>query len=188
MKIRGRELFMSSFRSDVSQQIRHSLAEFSIFPVSDDGLGHLNDKARWLLDYALSKGQGKRLPMRQDLSPADMKEILPDVLILEPQVEADGRLTDILVRLAGTNIATFYGQVSGKSLRELSDPMAAERGFEGVVETLRRREPVVGVSVKLNDNLPYFQVTVLFIPLVGENGEISQIFVHVMIEPEKNHS
>lgn len=178
---------MSSFPSDISDQVQHSLAEFSIFSVNDDGLPYLSQSGKWLLDYATSKKGEGRYPRRRDLLPTDMKEILPDVLILEPQVDPEGRLDDIIVRLIGSRMASFYGQVSGRSLRELSDPMAAQRGFECVIQVLNTGEPVVGVSVKLNDELPYFQVTVLLIPLAasGNENEIGQVFVHVSIVPEK---
>jgi hypothetical protein len=178
---------MSSFPSDISDQVQHSLAEFSIFSVKDDGLPYLGAAGRWLLNYADSKTGAGRYPRRKELLPTDMKEILPDVLILEPQVDVSGRLEDIIVRLIGSRMASFYGQVSGRSLRELSDPMAAQRGFECVVQVLNSGEPVVGVSVKLNDDLPYFQVTVLLIPLAAmdNDDEIGQVFVHVSIVPEK---
>ncbi|NVJ99052.1 MAG: PAS domain-containing protein [Alphaproteobacteria bacterium] len=176
---------MSSFGRDISTLIHHSLADFAIFRASDDGIGYLCPDAKWLLEYALSKGQGTRLPKRRDLSPADMTDVLPDVLILEPVIGEGNNLDDITVRLVGSNISSFYGQVTGQSLRKLSDSAAAKRGFDCVAASIATREPIVGVSHRLNDKISYFAVTVLAIPLVNDEGDISQVFVHVDIGPEE---
>jgi len=174
---------MSSFPRDISAKIQHSLAEFSISEVNSGNKDLLGQDASWLYSYAYRNVSIGGVPARADLSPNDMKHLLPDVMILEPQLEGD-TLTDIKVRLTGSRMAAFYGPVIDGSLRTLTSVTAVDRGFKCVAAVLASGQPVLGHSVKMSADLPYFQVTLLFIPLAGEGGTIDQVFVHFSATPE----
>ncbi len=174
---------MSSFPRDISAKIQHSLAEFSIAEVNSGNRDLLGRDAAWLFAYAYRNVGIGGVPARADLSPNDMKHLLPDVMILEPQIDGD-TLADIKVRLTGSRMAAFYGPVVDGSLRTLNSATAVDRGFKCVAAVLASGQPVLGHSVKMSADLPYFQVTLLFIPLVGDDGVIDQIFVHFSATPE----
>ncbi|MFC4348222.1 PAS domain-containing protein [Kordiimonas lipolytica] len=174
---------MSSFPRDISSKIQHSLAEFSIAEVNSGNKDLLGRDASWLFAYAYRNVSIGGVPVRADLSPSDMKHLLPDVMILEPQMDGD-TLTDIKVRLTGSRMSAFYGPVVDGSLRTLNSATAVDRGFKCVAAVLASGQPVLGHSVKMSADLPYFQVTLLFIPLLGESGSIDQILVHFSAVPE----
>ncbi|SDD68213.1 PAS domain-containing protein [Kordiimonas lacus] len=176
---------MSSFPRDISAKIQHSLAEFSVSDVNSGNRDLLGPEASWLYDYAYRNVPTGGVPMRADLEPNDMKHLLPDVMILEPEIE-NGSLADIKIRLAGSRMTSFYGPVSGASLRSLNNATVVDRGFKCVAAVLTSGQPVLGHSVKMSADLPYFQVTLLFIPLVDENGKIDQIFAHFSAAPERD--
>ncbi|WP_262691700.1 PAS domain-containing protein [Kordiimonas aestuarii] len=176
---------MSSFGSDVSDKIRHSLAGFNIEAISEGGATNLSENAAWLLDYAAGKkAPEQKYPRRSDFNPVEMKHILPHVLILEPQMSMTNKILDIKVRLMGTAVSWFYGEAGGSTVRDFADSMASQRAFELVQYSFGCEEAVVGSSFKLNHSLPYHQVTVLLIPLAEDGQNISHFFVHVHITPE----
>lgn len=174
---------MSSFPRDISSKIQHSLAEFTVSEVNNGNRDLLGPAAGWLYAYAHRNVGAGGVPNRSDIDPKDMKHLLPEVMILEPKCD-NGELNDIHVRLTGSRISDFYGPISGHSLRSLSSATAVDRGFRCVDAVLASGQPVIGYSVKASSDLPYYQVTLLFIPLLGESGSIDQILVHFSAVPE----
>lgn len=169
---------MSSFPRELSKTIDHGRAAFLVQSIDEESKTLLRDDARWLLDYAYRNVRNGNVPMRDDISPTDMKQLLPNVMILQPVVKPDATLADITVRLMGSAVAAFYGDVSGASIRELGNEIAVARGFKCIEATLASRKPVVGVSERTDFDAPYHHVTMLFIPVQEKSEGTPQILVH----------
>lgn len=173
---------VSSFQKSVSGKINHGLAGFRVDSLSAVGPGLLGDDASWLLSYTNGRiSPGERFARRAALKPVEMKRILPDVLILEPQFSERASILDVRVRLMGTAVSWFYGEAGGHSVRDFDDDMATQRALEMAALCYKAGEPVVGTSFRINHSISYFPVTVLMIPLAEDGLHISHFFAHVSI-------
>jgi hypothetical protein len=177
---------MSSFQKSVSGKIKHGLAGYRVDVLSASDIGVLDDDARWLLGYTEGRVlAGDTYARRSVLRPGEMKRILPNVLILEPEFSERGRLLDLRVRLMGTSVSWFYGEAGGNSVRGFDDDMATQRALETAALCCGAKEPVIGISFRINHSVPYFPVTVLMIPLAENGHDISHLFAHVAIGAEQ---
>jgi hypothetical protein len=80
------------------------------------------------------------LPSRRDLDPADLREVLPHLFIVDV---LHGRLLDFRYRLVGTAIEDYAGvRLTGSTVREL--PIDGEQRFSIISQygrSMHRREP-----------------------------------------------
>lgn len=134
-----------------------------------------------ILSYFEARAEGARLAKRSDINPVDMKDILPDVCILELEKDADGVLEDIVIRLMGTNVVSFYGELTGKSIFTHPSSLVAERIFKSAEFCLGRRRPVLVQAFTLSEEKNHLKVSVLYVPLSEDNSDIDRFFTHVSV-------
>ena len=78
---------------------------------------------RQLHDYWQSKRAGRDIPDRQDIDPLELKELLPNILISEPEFNP----FRIRYRLVGTRVVRVSGiDFTGRYLDELLRPEVEE--------------------------------------------------------------
>ena len=180
-------LSMSSFKTSVSGKINHELAGFKVETIEAAGSGALGEDARWLLAHTRDRTEdGEPYARRSALNPASMKHVLPHIIMLEPQLSDSGKTLDVRVRVMGTSVTWFYGEAGGRSVREFSDDMAAQRALEMANLCFLSGQPVVGTSFRINHDVPYIPVTVLMIPVADDGVTISHFFAHVSIGAVQN--
>lgn len=169
---------MSSFPRELSKTIDHGRAGFLIHSIAPESRALLHPEAIWLLDYAYRNVDREGVPLRCDINPSGMKHLLPKIMIMQPELSPKGELRDVTVRLMGSDVSAFYGDISGSSLRMLANEIATERGFMCIERALADRTPVVGVSKRTDFETPYYQVTMLFIPVLESNSSQPQILAY----------
>jgi hypothetical protein len=86
--------------------------------------------------------QGDRLPSRSDIEPADIKHLLPHLLLVDLESEP----FRVRYRLCGTRVAEMCGDVTGRYLDELDGGSTwSPAVFQQQYEAARRcRSPVFG--------------------------------------------
>jgi len=134
-----------------------------------------------ILGYFEARTEGKRLARRSDINPSDMKDILPDVCILELEKDADGMLEDVVIRLMGTNVVSFYGELTGRSIFTHPSSQVAERIFKSAGFCLVRHRPVLVQAFTLSEEKNHLKVSVLYVPLSENNADIDRLFTHVSV-------
>ncbi|MET1026653.1 MAG: PAS domain-containing protein [Dongiaceae bacterium] len=73
-------------------------------------------------DYWEKKRAGRRVPLRQDIDPLELKEMLPLLMV----VEIEAHPFRVLYRLAGTMVVEMNGlELTGRYLDDLSDVEAS---------------------------------------------------------------
>lgn len=107
----------------------------------DPELHLTSPRARALYEYWASKGGARRLPSRADIDPAEIKSLLPYILLTDLHHDP----LRVFFRLVGTAVAEAVGRnITGQWLHEV--PL--DGGFELWLQTYRRlvdtREPIVG--------------------------------------------
>ncbi|MCJ9430556.1 PAS domain-containing protein [Kordiimonas marina] len=155
------------------------LPDFSIFDAED--LRRDDREIDTLLSYFEARTEGKRLPKRADVDPAKLKAFLPDICIHRALYGEDGTLKDIVVQLIGTEVASFYGEMTGKSVREHPAPEVAQRIFISGQTCIDRRRPIVAIAKALSSKKNHLQVNILYIPLSEDGEQIDRLFLLVRV-------
>ncbi len=103
-----------------------------------------SDKIRQVQDYWARLRSGRRFPAKRDIEPADIKAVLPYVLISE--VHRDP--LRVRYRLVGTEITHYAGEdFTGRWLHEMNWGVDYTRSVERkYVRMFETREPVFGVD------------------------------------------
>ncbi len=141
---------------------------------SDPGL---SEAQKLIVRYFKEKTGGARLASRDDLDPNDIRQHLHNVCLFNLLYDANGDLADIIHHLVGTAVVEFYGEMTGRSVREYPNQVIAKTIFSIVGDVVRERktmryyadEPVKESRVVAVDNL--------YVPLSRDGGKIDQIFV-----------
>jgi hypothetical protein len=126
-----------------------------------------------MLAYWESKLNGRSMPRRSDIDPAEMVGLLPNVMIID--VVADERR--FVYRLVGTGEVQLRGHdPTGKSVRDgyfAATPEVAEARYERVLKT---RQPYYEEdNFQIVDR--YISEANLFLPLSDDDVTVNKILV-----------
>ena len=119
-------------------------------------------------------------PKRADIDPADLKHVLPRIMLAD--VSSDGSL-DFRYRLSGTAInAILSGEYTGKRPRDLAPPAYGAMIHDHYCLAVQRREPLFHV-VMLDSVERLVTYTRLLLPL-SEDGETVTMLIAVHSKKE----
>ncbi len=157
--------------------------DFKVFRY-DDIRGRL-PMADFFLDIWQQKGGEDRTITRADLSPMEMKKYLEHVVLLDVTREG-AQDFGLLVRLIGGHVAGFYGEITGKDVREMENNKAIERIYCGCGEVLKSSEPTMTIAPAFSPDRHYLEASALYLPLFDEYGMVNKIMVAVHVSaPQK---
>lgn len=121
-------------------------------------------------DYwkSLPRPEGKSIPLRRDVVPSDIKDLLPFVVISEVLPDDPA----ILIRLAGTGVYDLFGtEITGINMIKHLPPSVAQ---EMVIGMLPLHDLGVGAwqiqPVSYQSGVEY-SVEITSLPVWGEDGE-----------------
>ena len=135
-----------------------------------------------ILSYFEGKTRGERLPCRADISPGDLKRFLPDFFIFQVVYDDHGELDDLLVQLMGTTVANFYGEITGRTVRDgAPSPEVAERILVACRRVAVSGVPQVGEASSLSEEKNHLRVRVLYVPLSEDGKRIDRICGHAQV-------
>lgn len=135
-----------------------------------------------LLGYLHSKTNGKRLPKRSEIKPNEIKDIIADICILQPVYDDSGDMTDVMVRLLGTNVTSFYGEQTGKSVTAHPSPDVGPRVMHCVRAASSAREPLLMEISSLNEDQS-FVVTLkgVYVPMSEDGAQVDRVMVYLRV-------
>jgi len=115
------------------------------------------------------------LPRRADIDPADIKPLLPYLLIVDIHREP----FRIYYRLVGTAVAHFSGlDFTGTFLDELAFDICATKDLVDAYRTVcERRQPGIGMAFAQLNHQTALDVEYVICPLVDGSGKITQCLV-----------
>lgn len=135
-----------------------------------------------LLDYLDVKTGGERLPRRSDLNPADLKNLLADITLLEPVYDDEGDVSDVIVRLIGSNSSNFYGDFTDKSVKEHPSPDVGPRVIYCVRAAVAARQALLTeISSTSEDELYSVIVRGIYVPMSQDGETINRVMVHLKV-------
>lgn len=124
-----------------------------------------------LFAYWASRRQGAKLPGRRDLSPGDIKRLLPTISLLD--VSRDP--LDFRVRLAGTGLYDVYGrEITGRRLPEIYNTSAADY-WRAELGQVAQGKPAVGVHNLAWRGASHLSILWLRLPLASNGTDVDMI-------------
>lgn len=175
---------MRAMLDDFGKSLKHKEIYFDNLKIIDVTSAEdlISDGQRALYEYFNSKTNNERLAKRDDLNPEEIKPYLPNIGMVDVVRNDNGDLEDLIVRLLGTALVTFYGEITGKLLSTFRDPVAAQRVITSVKCIDKTSRPLVYISTGNKEDFKRIETQMLFIPL--SNGkEIEQMFCFIEVKP-----
>ena len=162
---------MNSAKSTQAEHVFDRAKIHEICPMFEEVMAFFEDKTK-----------GQRMASRADFTPLEFKKYLPNMALLELQVDAKNVVSDAFCRVCGSKCALLYGEVNGTWLSNMEPYEIFERVMErcNVVRN-NRRELAVKFQVLSNDK-NYIVVRALYIPLSNDNNSIEKILIFVDID------
>ncbi|HVK92022.1 MAG TPA: PAS domain-containing protein [Mycoplana sp.] len=116
--------------------------------------------------------RGRDIPDRRDIEPADLRQHLPDLFILE-QVAGSGPV----FRLAGTRLCALFGrELRGKVFEGLFAPDARDRVGRICGTVMSQRRPAVLQASAYGRSVQPIAVEVLLLPMTSHSSHADRIF------------
>jgi len=160
-------------------RVAEKLNSFQLVPAAEE---RSSDKVvERIMAYFEEKTGGNRLPRRSDISPLDLKDILPEVVFIVPVFNDEGACYDATVKLEGTEVSAYYGEFTGKSIFDHSSSVVSKRIFEAVQKVLSGNCAIVAKTGTMKNQELRLRVKTLYAPMAEDGMNIDQIFVHARV-------
>ncbi|PCI63416.1 MAG: hypothetical protein COB37_04775 [Kordiimonadales bacterium] len=127
-------------------------------------------------------------PRRRDIQPTQLKAYLDRMVIMDV-LNRDGKLA-LHVRLIGTFVASYYGEISDKDVNEMNNERAAERIYEAARLLLLGNQPILTVTPALSKEKRHLEAIAFYMPLYDDDKNIVKIlaYVDVVTLKEQTHN
>lgn len=156
----------------------HSFMPNSIEPLADWSPSLLADchaSVRGLYEYWDAKRGGRAMPARADLEPADLKKLLPHLILID--VVSDERR--YVYRLVGTREVEMRGSdPTGKPVRDAYYAESAEETFLYLDRCVHTAEPVLYRGIYRPSSTRTQQEDTIFLPLSKDGAHVDMILVY----------
>ena len=137
---------------------------------------------RELFDYWCARRTADRFPRRADISPADLRKILPNLSLMDVLAGATLR-----VRLAGTRLREYYGiETTGRLFNKFE--LGEQRDYWDAAyrEVIEGGRPAQGVVPLVPWNQPHVYQFWLRLPLADDEGRTVMVLGHdAFLQSEK---
>jgi len=160
-----------------SQQQTSSIthrADFSVFR-GEDILGK-----NLATDYFYKFWMSHERPARKHIHPEKMKSYLENLVIMDVQRNDDD--IALHVRLIGTLVAHYYGEITDKDVNAMPNEGAAKRIYYLCSLVLDEKAPLLTGTPGFAEDKQYLEAWALYMPLFDEAGAIEKILVCVDIQ------
>jgi len=154
--------------------------EFVVAPATSVDDPKASEAARALMRFFRECTGGTRLLRRTDFSPVDIKAYLTNILILDVIYGDDGLVSDGVIRLMGSNVATYYGEFTGRLVNEHPSDSGA-RFVLSARTAVDCRGPVVGHAAQSVPDKSRYSVKTCWVPIADDSGEIGQMLGHIQL-------
>ena len=147
--------------------------------------GNRSPLTDFFLDLWRQKGGEQKAISRADITPREMKQYLEHVVLMD--VVRDQNTWRLQVRLVGSHVANFYGDITGKDIRVMENSKAIERIYFISGKVIEGKEPAMTVSPAFSPDKLYMEAVALYMPLFDKDGEVNKIMVAVHVASSPGH-
>jgi len=170
---------MTSFdKDDVLVRPDHFDGTVVIKPATGPDDPRASNAGRALMRFVNGKTQGERLLRRSDFSPVDLKSYLTNIMILDLKYDAGGQPVDGIVRLMGSDLSSFYGEFTGRSV--MDHPSESGQRLLIVADLVcKTKSMVIGNAEQGMPNQPLRKIVTLTVPIADDGMHINQLLILV---------
>ncbi len=133
-----------------------------------------------VLGFFLDKTEGKRLPIRKDFTPFDLRAYLPNIILVDLVYGDDGVPCDAILRVIGSELEVIFGGRAGVNLIDHPSGVGI-RPIRAAQVLIQERTYMVGQAKETLPDKPFWTTTSVNIPLVDESGKITQMLFHLQV-------
>lgn len=137
--------------------------------------------------YWDGKRQGRRMPARADLDPAEIKPLLPHLLLMD--VLRDGSPDwplDFRYRLIGTFVdANMSARYTGIRMSALPHQRPPGRLWESLAAVVAAREPRVNRVPYIGPHRDFLSVVDIVLPLSDDDETVTMLFCAIDFVPRE---
>ncbi|MEX0299946.1 MAG: PAS domain-containing protein [Kordiimonas sp.] len=119
-------------------------------------------------------------PTRADVRPASMKQYLDRLVLMD--VQPIDQAFGLTVKLIGSHVAAFYGEIAGKDIREMDNEDAIKRIYNSSAKVIETGQPALSVTAGISKSKEHLEGFALYMPLFCEEGRVHKIMVSVDIK------
>ncbi len=120
-------------------------------------------------------------PTKAKIKPQNLVKFLDRAAILDVTYPDDNLA--LTVRLIGTFVAGYYGEIAGQDIRIIPNKQASDRIYKFSEIMLQEKVPIMTVTPAFAPDKDYLEATALYLPFYGETGDIERILVGVDMAP-----
>lgn len=132
----------------------------------------------FFLDYWFANGGPEKSISRGDIQPQALKKYLDRLVIMD--ISHEGGALTLNIRLIGSWVAGFYGEVTGKDVKAIENPKAVERIYSACGKVIEYQEPVFSTTPALGPDRAYLMATALYLPLFDNDiGQVTKVLAAV---------
>ena len=170
---------ISSFDTDtdgIGEKEGYGLGDYQLFDVTV--APRLGADFVHILSYFDAKRGDRQFSSRADISPAELKDYLPWIALLEPLWSEQGDVCDARVTLHGSQAAAAFSDVTGKRVRDVHKKLIADRVIASLDAAAKRGLGIIGRSEERQGPPPHVRVNMLYLPLSYDGSRISHFFAY----------
>ncbi|MEK9970708.1 MAG: PAS domain-containing protein [Ferrovibrio sp.] len=145
-------------------------------------------RLRQAFDYWDGKRAGRPMPARADLDPAEIKPLLPYVVLLDVLRDAEpGWPLDFRYRLLGTvTDGMMNARYTGLCMSELAHQQPGSRIWQSLDRVTTTRAPHMNRVPYVGPHKDFMSVVDLVMPLSNDGAQVTMLFCIVDFVPREN--
>jgi len=133
---------------------------------------------RALFDYWRGKRAGRKMPARADLDPAELKMMLPSMILVDVVYDDTGK-ADFVYRLLGTHEVEVRGEnPTGRRVAENFFGPSLENVLGCYMTVIENKQPYLDDDYYVRDGDYYADEANIFLPLSNDGERINMIIVY----------
>jgi hypothetical protein len=117
------------------------------------------------------------MPPRTELSPAKMRDFLPNVNLIDIVSNASEAIPEFRVSLQGQHGTDIFGQVTNRPLEEVLPPHVVQRWRQAFLTCFQAARPVRFCSKMLIGGRAWLEGEALVAPLGDDQAGVQSLFV-----------
>ncbi|MFC3050513.1 PAS domain-containing protein [Kordiimonas pumila] len=107
-------------------------------------------------------------PRRKDINPKDFTPYLDKVVLIDLLQESDG--LHFFIRLIGTTIASYYGELTGQYVSAMANKEAADRLCHVCEQVIETQAPILSHTVGISLEHEFMDAWTIYLPLYSIDG------------------
>jgi hypothetical protein len=169
---------MVSYAAPVHPAQQRPILDPTLAPlIIDWDLQFVRPPTRSASAYWISLRGDRKMPRRQDLSPAKMREFLPNVNLIDIVSEGFEGAADFRVSLQGQHGTEVYGSLANRPLDEVLPPHVVQRWRQAFDTCFQAAQPVRFTSKMLIGGRAWLEGEALIAPLGDIEAGVQSLFV-----------